>query len=186
MSRKYALFFGVFIGFLVLDQATKWWVVENMRVGEQIQLIPGWLSLLHAQNTGSAFSMMDEFEYRMVVFAASALMSVGVVAWVLYKLKDGETVATVALGLIMACAFGNNIDRFRLGYVTDFVRNYTDHPSIAPWLIERFGTATWPIWNVADSCLVVGVILFLVYSLFLEQTEEAALTEEESLSLDAG
>jgi len=183
MSRKYIIFLSVCVGCLILDQATKWWVVENMAVGEQILIIPGWLSLLHAQNTGSAFSMMDEFEYRMAVFAVSAILSVGVVAWVLYKLREGETVATVALGLIMACAFGNNIDRFRFGYVTDFMRNYTEHPSLAPWLIERFGTATWPIWNIADACLVVGVILFLVYSLFLEQTEEATLTEEESLSL---
>lgn len=183
MSRKYILFFSVFLACLLADQVSKWWIIQNVSLTDEIQVIPGFLSIVHAKNPGAAFSFMADNEHRFVVFAVSGIISIVVLGAMLYQLKEEDKVANVALALIMSCAIGNNIDRLRFGEVTDFVRNYTDNPTLAPWLIEKFGTATWPIWNVADACLVVGVTLFIIYSLFLESGKEEALTEEESAVL---
>jgi signal peptidase II len=78
---------------------------------------------------------------------------------------------STTLGMIMSGAIGNAIDRIHKGTVTDFIRVYSDSPSIKSWLIETFGTNEWPSFNVADSALVVGIILFLLHYIFLEEEE---------------
>jgi lipoprotein signal peptidase len=74
--------------------------------------------------------------------------------------------------MILAGAVGNGIDRARLGYVTDFVKVYAGEEPLRTWFIEsRAGTNVWPIFNVADSLLLVGVALFGLYWLLLRDGE---------------
>ncbi len=82
------------------------------------------------------------------------------------------------IGLLLSGAFGNAIDRIRLGHVTDFVKCYTDYPPLRDWLIERVGTAVYPIWNVADASLLVGVAIFLLHGLFFADAPEDEETPE--------
>ena len=78
----------------------------------------------------------------------------------------------LSLGMILAGAVGNGIDRARLGYVTDFVKVYAGEEPLRTWFIEsRFGTNVWPIFNVADSLLLVGVAVFGLYWLLLRDGE---------------
>lgn len=172
MNQKYSLFALVTLIFVVLDQATKIWVFRNIAYRtEEIELIPGFLSLVHAQNTGAAGGFLGDNEYRMVIFAVFTVVAVGVLLHMLWELPQDDRFQTTALGLIMSGAVGNAIDRVHKQSVTDFVRVYTEHESLKPWLIEQFGTYEWPSFNVADAAIVVGLGLFGVHYLFLQEDD---------------
>ncbi len=176
MNRKTVVFFSVFAAGVVLDQITKYWIRQNigLHVGsEEITLIPGVLDIVHAENPGAAMGFLRDFEYRHLVFLGFTLVAFGVVMDLWRKLPSTDWFLSLTLGLIMSGALGNAIDRVHKRTVTDFIRMYTEHDSLRPWMIKTFGTNEWPSYNIADSALVVGVGLFLVHYLFLEEREEA-------------
>ncbi len=180
MTFRHWLFFIVFAAGVVIDQVTKWLVIQYISYrSQEVVVIPDFFSLVHARNTGAAFGFLDDFEYRMFVFAGFTLVAVGVLVHMVWQLPREDRFQTVALGLISAGAIGNAIDRVYNTvangqmYVTDFMLNYVGRPEGAKsWLIDTFGTNEWPAWNVADSCIVVGIGLFLVYYLFIQKDEE--------------
>lgn len=182
-TPKYTLFWGTFLFGLVLDQITKWYVytqlVENV---DEIPVIPGFFSIVHAQNPGAAMGMLSTYEYRYVVFLVFTVIAVVVIVDMWRKLHPTDRFTAFILGLILSGAVGNGIDRVHKQTVTDFLRVYTEVPSLKMWLIETFGTNEWPSFNVADSALVVGVALFFVQYLFFEgdkdESEEAAALSE--------
>lgn len=151
------------VGFLV-DQVTKWWVVNNIELHRgEIKIIDGWLSVVHERNEGAAFSSFEGWFGLFVIFT---IVAVGVLLDLQRRLKADRLFMAATLGLIMSGALGNFADRLRFRYVIDFIRCYTDHPSLKAWLVENIGTNTYPIWNVADAAILVGVVLFLLYSTF--------------------
>ncbi len=166
---------------LVVDQATKWLVIQHIayRTGE-IDIIPGFFSLVHARNSGAAFGILSGYEHRMLVFAAFTVIAVGVLGQMAWQLPDEDRYQTVALAMIASGAVGNAIDRVRFQYVTDFLRVYVDTPSVKTWMIDNLGTNEWPSFNVADSCIVVGLILFFIYYLFLQKDEAVAPSPAEA------
>ena len=196
---------------LVLDQISKIWVVANLRYSgprlpppsmekmmkglndmghnpsnpSEIPLIDGFLSFIHTQNPGAAMGMLVDFEHRMYVFAVFTVVAIAVL-WSMYKaLPDDDRFQSVIVALITSGALGNAIDRVHKQTVTDFVKVYTEQPTLKAWCIDTFGTNEYPTWNVADSCIVVGVILYLVYYLFIERDRELAPGEAgEAPSLD--
>lgn len=172
MNRKYSLFAIVTLVFVILDQATKIWVVRNIDYRtEEITIIDGFLSFVHAQNTGAAGGFLNQNEYRMVIFAVFTVVAVGVLLHMLWELPNDDLFQTSALGLIMSGAVGNAIDRVDKQSVTDFVRVYTEHPKLKPWLLEQFGTYEWPSFNVADAAIVVGLGMFGIHYLFLQKDD---------------
>jgi signal peptidase II len=176
------LWFGLnFTVWLALDQATKLWVENNLEYRrDEIQVIPGLFSIVHAQNPGAAFGMLRDSEYRLWVFYAFTAVAVWVVLDAWNKLPSKDRFQSAALGLILSGAIGNVLDRIRKETVTDFLRFYTENPEWKPWLIQTFGMAEWPSFNVADSALLVGVGMFFIYYSFLEDKE----IPNESLSDD--
>ncbi|RME25738.1 MAG: signal peptidase II [Deltaproteobacteria bacterium] len=172
----------VFATGVVVDQVTKWLVIRYIGYRtEEIVVIPDFFSLVHARNTGAAFGFLDDFQYRMLVFAAFTIVAVAVLIHMVWQLPAEDRFQTVALALIAAGAIGNAIDRVYNTivngqmYVTDFMLNYVGRPeSVKRWLIDTFGTNEWPAWNVADACIVVGIGLFLVYYLFIQEDEDVA------------
>ncbi len=167
--NKYVLFFVVFISSVVLDQVSKIWVVNNIeyRYGE-IPIIEGFFSLVHTQNRGAAFGIM---EGQMLFFAVFTIIAMIFIGYSLWSMDEDDTYQNLALSLIGSGAVGNGIDRVHKQSVTDFLRVYTEDPTLQPWLMETFGMAEWPSFNVADSAIVVGMIMFIVYGLFFEQDE---------------
>jgi signal peptidase II len=158
---------------MVLDQISKIWVVENIRYRtEEIQLIPGFLSIVHAQNPGAAMGLLDSFEYRMPLFAVFTIVALVVLLQMLWQLPDNDRLQSTGLGMITSGALGNAIDRVHKQSVTDFVRVYTENATLRPKLIDWFGTAEWPSFNVADAAIVVGLGLFLVHFLFLQEDQD--------------
>ena len=169
MAKKYYVFGGVLSICLLADQLSKEWVVRNLRYAvDEVPIIPGFLSMVHAQNTGAAFSSFDgQYTFFLVFVAVATVVTFSFLAY----LRDEATFIAGVLGMILSGAWGNGLDRVRFGHVTDFIRVYTEIPSLKAKLIENFGTATWPIFNIADSVLLVGVSLFLVHYLFVEDTD---------------
>ena len=192
MSR-YKLFTLVFVLFTVLDQVTKIWVVNNIRgprivngvdllekfniegtawreMPPSIEVIPGLFSIVHTQNAGAAFGIMQG---QMYVFALFTIIAIAVIVWTLVQLPDEDWFQNSALSLLASGTVGNGIDRFHKQSVTDFLHVYSENPSIEPLLINVLGSNAWPSFNVADAAIVIGMIMFGIHYVFLEQDEEA-------------
>ncbi|MBO0461733.1 signal peptidase II [Enterococcus sp. DIV1298c] len=137
-----------------LDQWVKWLIVENFALGETKSVIPGILSLNHIRNFGAAWSLL---EGKMWFFTVVTIIAVVVVLTLMIKNRNnGSRWFMVGLTLILAGAIGNFIDRVRLGYVVDMFQ--TDFMN-------------FPIFNVADVSLVIGVICVLIY-IILDEKEQ--------------
>ncbi|MEZ4321553.1 MAG: signal peptidase II [Myxococcota bacterium] len=182
MNHKFVVFTAVLVAGIGLDQLSKGWVVANLVVGrDEIPIIPGFLSVVHAQNHGAAFSSFEGMWGLFMVFTAVATV---VVLDLLRRLRPDALFMAGVLGLILSGALGNGIDRIRMGYVTDFIRVYTELEGPKAWFIQNFGTNTWPIFNIADSVLLIGVTLFLVHYLFLEEAEPDSDAVDEALGAE--
>lgn len=138
---------------VAIDQLVKWWIVTNLGLGESTTFIPKILSLTYYQNNGAAWSIL---EGQMWFFAIVTFIAVPVCLWLLWKNRNGSRFYSLGLGLIIAGALGNFIDRVRLGYVVDMFRT-------------EF--INFPIFNVADMCLTVGVVIVFIYAIFEERFE---------------
>lgn len=141
------------------DFWSKSWVRSNLPVGEEIQVVDGWVSLLHAENPGMAFSLPLPVPIIVVV----GIFGIGLLAWSWWRLPSEARVPSAAIGAIAAGALGNLIDRYGDGTVTDMVRLYTEAEWLAPTLVSWFGTNTWPIFNVADVALLGGVLAWVAH-----------------------
>lgn len=152
------------VAFLVvlLDQLSKLWIRSTLAVGETRPILENWLAFTHSKNAGAAWGMMSGHRWLLI------LVSVGVGAFILFMAREfnkeakGRVLALSALGLIFGGAIGNLIDRIFFGVVTDFFDLQT------PIQYLR----TFPIFNIADSALTVGVILLMLH--FLLHREVAA------------
>lgn len=139
---------------VVLDQATKLWVLRAFRLHESLELIPGLFSLTYITNTGAAFGMLAGAPalFRQGFFITVALAALAAIALLNRRMAAEHCLSTPALGLIAGGAVGNLIDRVRLGAVVDFLDFF--------WHGYH-----WPAFNVADSAITVGAGLFLLATL---------------------
>ena len=138
MSRPARLLAIIALGLLLLDQATKAWVLRALTLGQSVPLIPGLLQLTLIRNPGVAFGL---FARCGGLVTAAAFVIVG--GMVLVALRPPISRAQlVAAGLILGGAIGNVIDRVRFGGVVDFL-----------------DFRIWPVFNAADSGITVGAML---------------------------
>ncbi|MDU7398480.1 MAG: signal peptidase II, partial [Enterococcus faecalis] len=142
MLVVYFLISALLVG---LDQWSKYLTVQNISLGETKEFIPGFLSLTHLRNTGAAWSLL---EGKMIFFYVITVIVSVVIIYLLIKNYKKSIWYSVGLSFVLAGAIGNFIDRVRLGYVVDMLQ--TDFMN-------------FPIFNVADSTLVVGVICIFIY-----------------------
>lgn len=182
MAPKYTIAGLALFLSLAADQLSKEWVIRNIpypvRAGDEVEIIPKFLSITHARNPGAAFSMMNDFHYRMYVFAMFSVIAVVGLGWGLWQLRNDDRLQAAAIGLIMSGALGNAIDRVRFQMVTDMVKVYGGFEPAHTWLINTFHTDVYPIWNIADACILVGVGLFALQYFFEK--------DKETVGLDAG
>lgn len=136
------LYLAVIVLGVVIDQLVKLWVASALPLGGGFALVPGLLDIHYVQNTGAAWSMFNENTMALAIF--SVFMSVFLAGW-FWKTPKDKTGERMALCLMLSGAFGNMIDRFRLGYVVDFIE-----------------LPHWPVFNIADMLLCVGVGLLAV------------------------
>ena len=140
---------------ILLDAWTKWLVSTHVDMHESITLIPNLFELVHVRNTGAAFGIGANAETRLVPFLLNA-GAIGVfIVVVVYALRTAVTdrLLQIALHLILGGAIGNLIDRFRLGYVVDFLDVYVNVGG---------QPHHWPAFNVADSAICIGIALLFL------------------------
>ena len=137
---------------LALDQVSKAWVTANITSHETRPVIEGFVRLRITQNTGAAFGIFQGWAGLLTIVGIAVVVAILVSA---HRVGDGSRPSMLALGLITGGAIGNLIDRVRFGYVVDFVDVY------GPRLNINDTVYTWPVFNVADSAITVGVILLL-------------------------
>lgn len=170
LTTKLKIFLGLAIGMLVSDQLSKIWVVQNLQpYRDEIKIIPGFLSIIHAQNPYAAMglgSVIQNETVRMGVFYAFTVIAVGVLVKMLKDLEANDKLQSATIALIFSGAIGNLIDRVHKQSVTDFIKVYSDYGPLKHWLIEQFHTNEWPTFNIADSAIVVGVAVYLLGFLF--------------------
>lgn len=146
MKRIHYLLISIAI--IVLDIWTKALVLKRIDLHEAIPVIPNFFQLVHVRNTGAAFGIGANAASKLVPL----LLNVGAIAVflvvVVYALRTAVTdrVLQTGLHLILGGAIGNLLDRFRFGYVVDFLDVY-------------IGSHHWPAFNVADSAICIGIAL---------------------------
>ena len=148
MSR-YRILAIISVVILILDQASKLYVDANFRLHESIPVIRGLFNLTYVRNKGAAFGILADNAVRIPFFITVSIVAMLGILWYVSRLKSDQKLALVSLSLVFAGAFGNLIDRVRLGEVIDFLDVF--------W--QRYH---WPAFNVADSAITVGVTLLLI------------------------
>jgi signal peptidase II len=143
MLKLYLISLFVFL----LDILSKNFIQKKIIYGEQVE-ITSFLSLVHFQNTGAAFSFLsDQGGWQRYFLIAISLLAVLYIPWLINQYKKNILIV-IGLLLILGGAIGNLYDRISYGYVIDFVYLH----------IAEF---YWPAFNVADSAISLGVLLFL-------------------------
>lgn len=143
MLKLYLISLFVFL----LDILSKNFIQKKIIYGEQVE-ITSFLSIVHFQNTGAAFSFLsDQGGWQRYFLIAISLLAVLYIPWLINQYKKNILIV-IGLFLILGGAIGNLYDRISYGYVIDFVYLH----------IAEF---YWPAFNVADSAISLGVLLFL-------------------------
>ena len=141
---------------IVLDQLTKYLICRNFAVGESVPVISGLFSLTYVRNIGAAWGILAGWRIALV-----ALAVVMVFLLIRYRTKvfPATLLGNCSFVLLISGIIGNAIDRARLGYVVDFLDFYT-------------GNSHFPSFNVADSCICVGVFLYMIINLLSARNTE--------------
>jgi signal peptidase II len=142
---------------VLLDQLSKAAVRAALPLHQPFWLVPGLLSVTHVQNLGAAFSLLQGQRWFFIVTAFTVLAVVG---WVWWRYRPTNLWVVSALGLAVGGAVGNLIDRLTAGTVTDFI-----------------DFRVFPVFNVADSAIVVGVAILMVWLLFAQGDADAGPSE---------
>ena len=148
------VFFLTALLIVVADQFSKGWIRSYTE--EQAIFDAGFFRIIHSQNTGAAFGLFQGQNLPLTIIGLVGVAILLLYAVLLYRrFSPLGRLAWVGLGLVLGGTVGNLIDRLRLGYVTDFI---------------DFGF--WPAFNLADSAIVVGVIIFAYSLLSLARAEK--------------
>lgn len=152
------LLIGVALIVVVIDRITKLWVMHTMHLGQSIVLIHNIFYLTYIQNPGAAFGILDRdnphilnpFFYVITVLATLFIFVIQ--RFIPYDQK----LPRISLGMIWGGALGNFMDRFLYGKVVDFID--------IGYKIYR-----WPVFNIADSCISVGLVIFIFSYMFFKK-----------------
>jgi signal peptidase II len=152
LSAKWKMVLGWVLTILVLDQLTKMIVDRTMSLHQSIPIIDGFFSLTYVRNTGAAFGIFagSHEAFRLPFLILVSVLALGFVVVMLKRLRDEEIGLITALSLIIGGAIGNLVDRVLYGEVIDFLDFY-------------WSNYHWPAFNVADSCITIGVLITLYY-----------------------
>ncbi len=152
MKRQYLIIIFIILVIIAFDRITKYLVLSNMMLGEQITVIDNFFTITSHRNTGAAWGILSG---SMTLFYLITLFAGVMFVWLI---KDGDLVKkplyTLGITFMVGGAIGNFIDRLVFQEVVDFID------------IDIFSYTTFPIFNVADSFLVIGVILFSIDIIF--------------------
>lgn len=155
--------------FLVgIDQLTKYWVRSNFVLGESIPVIGELLRFTYVQNPGVAFGMQPFSPAVLIILGSAA--AIALCGYFYYLLRDNDHTRWPVF-LFLCGAIGNLIDRAHLGSVTDFAD--ADFPD---FIMDR-----WPVFNIADSCVTIGIVILIWQTLLVKKPAPLPQTSGERL-----
>jgi len=162
-ARAVAAYLVVAGAVLLADQATKIAAHATLPGRGPLVVIPRFFNLTYSRNAGGLFGFLRDLPdpWRLLLLTVLPLGAVALIALFLVRTDPADRRTRAALALILGGAAGNLVDRIVRGEVVDFLDVYAAHPGLSAWLVEHFGTAHWPTFNVADSAIVVGAGLLL-------------------------
>ena len=148
---------------LLADQASKLWIQQRFAACDDssLPLVPGWVAFAYTCNKGAAFGLLVN---ETLLFVLIALVVIGVLVAYVRFLPAKHPWLRLSLGLQLGGALGNLLDRLRQGYVVDFI-----------------AVKAWPVFNIADTCIVVGVLI-LAYHLLLVQSQAPLSNQQSAVS----
>ncbi|MDO8734510.1 MAG: signal peptidase II [Elusimicrobiota bacterium] len=136
----------IIVAVFILDQITKYFIVKNFYFGESIVVIENVFHITYITNTGTAFGMLQKYGNILLAFSVVAIILISILV---FKQKTRLAAHSLALSFILGGASGNLFDRIFRGEIIDFL-----------------DFRIWPIFNVADSSITIGIILLFLYSIF--------------------
>lgn len=164
--RHYLMLFSIAVVLIILDQWSKGWVRQNIPLGAEIYPIPAlapFFRFTYWQNTGAALGFFQNANTPLLILSSIIVV---VIIWYYHKAFNEPLLFRISLGLLLGGAIGNIIDRIQLNFVTDFIA------------VGRF-----PVFNVADSAVTVGVIIMLI-GLLIQEHREKTKRETTAISMD--
>lgn len=140
---------------IMLDQVTKAMVLSSLTLYESVPVISGFFSLTHIHNPGGAFGFLagQSPALRTAVFLFASSVAICLILYFYASTPGSHPFLATGFALILGGAIGNLVDRFRYGHVVDFLDFYV-------------GNLHYPAFNVADSAVTVGIIIFAYHILF--------------------
>ena len=152
--------FGLIVIIVALDQWSKWAIKTSFQLYESKPVIQDVFHFTYVTNDGMAFGL--SFPGGKHILLVMTILLTGFIVGFLWKEKDGHPLVKYGLALILSGAIGNLIDRLFYGKVVDF-------------LDVMVGNFHWYIFNVADSAVTVGMVLFIIHSFLIEESSEDKL-----------
>lgn len=155
-ASRLLLVAGVAVVVFAIDRVTKAWVSENIPLGTARPVVGDYVRIVHAQNTGAAFGLLPE---RTTLLSILSVVAVLAIVYYYRQIASNSALVSATLGMQLGGAFGNLLDRITQGYVVDFVD-------------VGLGDVRFWAFNVADSSIVVGIIL-VTLALWYEERRTA-------------
>ena len=148
----YIIYLFIILFEVLIDQFSKQIVTAYLDLYQKVEVIPSFFNLTYVQNYGAGFSILEGQRF---LFLFITIVAIIIFSYMLYKGKNSHIVYKTSLLLILGGTLGNFIDRIVHTYVVDFL----------DFIIFGYD---FPVFNIADSFLTIGVILLLIYTLFIE------------------
>ena len=157
-NRVRLVHFIVALSVVCIDRWTKHLAATRIAMYDHVQVIPGFFRLTHTENTGAAFSLFADSpaHWKTALLIGFSVVAMVIVAFLLWKQSHALTLTGIALSLILGGAAGNLWDRVAHGRVVDFLLIY----------VKQY---QWPVFNLADSAIVIGATLLVLEILFVRQ-----------------
>ena len=182
------LFLYLSVPLLILDQATKWWIVDTFneppkqgepyrvepgKRTEPIEVIPGFFNIVRVHNTGMAFGIGNGTALAKIIFPIIATVAIGLITWLWRKGAFPTLISKLAVALLLPGILGNLIDRLLpgRGYVVDFLDFQPPLWGKISSIFSEHPSSHFPSFNVADSCICVAAF-FLIISALKGEPEE--------------
>lgn len=160
MGVAFVFYYIIALFIIALDQFTKWLIVKNFQLGESVEVIENFLYITSHRNKGAAWGILQGQMWFFYII--TVIVIIGIIYY-MQKAAKGKPLLGVSLGFMLGGAIGNFIDRVIHKEVVDFINTYI------------FGY-DFPVFNIADSALVIGVAMLMIQMLL----EERALKKEKS------
>lgn len=156
-----------------LDQLSKYLVLQNVEPKKAYAVVDGFFHIVNVTNTGAAFGSFKNNNEVFIGISCVALLVVLVL--LLRRTRTPDVWRDISLGMLLAGILGNLTDRLLYGHVIDFL--LFDFGPHAPDLFRP-----WPAFNVADSCITIAVVFFVIHSFFQPKAAPAPAIHEQDNS----